>query len=329
MCQRMVKSRRTAPVRYAVVGLGHFAQASVLPAFANAAKTSQLTALVSGSPEKLAALGERYGVVPRFSYEQFDDCLEHVDAVYICTPNSEHATYAERAARAGRHVLCEKPLAVTTDECARMLAARDEGGVKLMTAYRLHFEPLTLEVLGHARAGTLGELRYFSAAFSMRTRPGGIRTRRELGGGAVFDLGIYCINAARMLFDAEPERVSAVVVPGERSGMPDVDETTSAVLHFSGDRLATFTVSFDAADVSAYRLVGTKGQIVVDPGFEHAEPLCLHDDHRREDDQEEGPQARPGRGRTRLLLEMHQQRRRSGALGRRRGLGCPHHRGPP
>ncbi len=275
MLDGMATSRRRAsPIRYAVVGLGHFAQASVLPAFAGAGKTSQLAALVSGSPEKLTELGDRYGVTHRFSYEQFDDCLEHVDAVYICTPNSEHAVYAERAARAGRHVLCEKPLAVTEEECARILAARDDGGVKLMTAYRLHFEPITLEVLGHARSGKLGDLRYFSAAFSMHTKPGGIRTRRELGGGAVFDLGIYCINAARMLFDAEPERVSAFAVTGERSGMPEVDETTSAVLHFAGDRIATFTTSFDAADVSTYRIVGTEGQIVVDPAFEHAEPLA-------------------------------------------------------
>ena len=137
-----------------------------------------------------------------------------------------------------------------------------------MTAYRLHFEPSTLAVLKRVRDGAVGDLRYMSASFSMQTRPGGIRTEAETGGGALWDIGIYCINAARMLFDAEPVRVQAQSIRGERSGMPEVDETTSALLHFAGDRLAAFTCSFDAADVSTYRIVGTKGSIVVDPAFE-------------------------------------------------------------
>jgi predicted dehydrogenase len=269
----MATRRKHQPrIRYAVIGLGHIAQAAVLPAFAHA-RNSELTALVSGDPEKLEVLGRRYGVAHRFGYADLDQCLRHVDAVYICTPNSEHAATAIQAARAGVHVLCEKPLAVTDAECEAMIAACDGAGVRLMTAYRLHFEPLTLEVLGHVRDGRIGALRYVEAAFSMRARPG-IRTRADTGGGAVYDLGIYCINAARMLFGAEPTRVSAHTVFGRRSGMPDVDETTAAVLHFDGDRLATFTCSFDAADVSTCRVVGTDGQIAVDPAYEYAEPLA-------------------------------------------------------
>lgn len=269
----VTRAKRRPKVRYAVIGLGHIAQVAVLPAFAHA-PNSELTAIVSGDAEKREVLGRRYRVDHRFGYDALDECLRRVDAVYICTPNSEHAAAAIHAARAGVHVLCEKPLAVTDAECEAMIAACDAAGVRLMTAYRLHFEPLSLEVLDHVRAGRIGEPRYFEAAFSMRTRPGGIRTRAETGGGSVYDLGIYCINAARMLFGAEPRRVSAHAVFGERSGMPEVDETTSAVLHFDGDRLATFTCSFDAADVSTYRVVGTEGQIAVDPAFEYAEPLA-------------------------------------------------------
>lgn len=274
MTTRSTSSKRgSRRVRYAVVGLGHIAQKAVLPAFAHA-RNSELTALVSGDPEKLQVLGDRYGVAHRYSYDALDACLTEVDAVYLCTPNSEHAWQAERAALAGVHVLCEKPLAVTDAECQRMVAARDKGGVRMMTAYRLHFEPLTLEVLEHVRAGRLGELRYFESAFSMQAIPGGIRTRRETGGGTVPDLGIYCINAARMLFGAEPVMVSAHAVQGGRSAMPEVDDTTAAVLHFDGDRLATFTSSFAAANVSSYRIVGTDGQIVVDPAYKYAEPLA-------------------------------------------------------
>jgi glucose-fructose oxidoreductase len=267
----MAKSRRR--IRYAVVGLGHIAQSAVLPAFAHARTTSELTALVSGDDTKLETLGERYGVSQRFSYDAFAESLSLVDAVYICTPNTLHAQFAVEAARAGVHVLCEKPLAATTADCDQMRAARDAGGVKFMTAYRLHFEPATLEVLELVRSGRLGDVRYFSSSFSMQAAPGGIRTNPEMGGGAVWDIGIYCINAARMLFGSAPIEASALSVRGTRSGMPDVDETTAALLRFEGDRLAAFTCSFDAADLSSYRIVGTRGHITVDPAYELAEAL--------------------------------------------------------
>lgn len=255
-------------IRYAVAGLGHIAQSAVLPAFGHASTHSALTALVSGDPGKLQALGDRYGVEHRAGYETFADVFDHIDAVYVCTPNTEHERLVVEAAAAGKHVLCEKPLAASSEACERMIAACDAAGVRLMTAYRLHFEPGTLEVLREIRQGRIGEPRYFTSAFSMQTRPGGIRTDPALGGGALWDIGIYCINAARMVFGSEPERVSAHVVDGARSGMPGVDETTAAVLHFSDDRLAAFAVSFDAADVSTFRVVGTRGSIVVDPAYE-------------------------------------------------------------
>jgi glucose-fructose oxidoreductase len=229
---------------------------------------------VSGDPAKLKKLSKGYGAPIAVGYDNFDRVLADVDAVYIATPNSEHADLAVRAARAGKHVLCEKPLAVTTAECDRIVAAFRAQGVYLMTAYRLHFDPITLEVLRHVRRRHLGELRYFSASFSMRVKPGNIRTRRETGGGTMYDIGIYCINGARMLFNAEPVSVSAQSINGARSGMPTVDDTTSAILRFEGDRLAALTCSFDAADVSAYRIVGTRGSILVSPAFEYAEPLA-------------------------------------------------------
>src|SRR5687767_3227068 len=114
-------TRRRQPIRYAVVGLGHIAQVAVLPAFAHAQRNSRVTALVSGDPTKLRALSKKYKVEGTFSYDDYDECLEQVDAVYIALPNSMHAEYTIRAAQAGVHVLCEKPMAVTVDECERML----------------------------------------------------------------------------------------------------------------------------------------------------------------------------------------------------------------
>lgn len=261
------------PVRYAVVGLGYIAQIAVLPAFAHARKNSRLTALVSGDSTKLKRLGDRYGVDVRGDYSQFESLLADVDAVYIATPNSRHEEFTVRAAALGKHVLCEKPLAVTDLECTHMIDACAKAGVQLMTAYRLHFDPISLEVLSRVRKGDIGELRYFESSFSMQARPGGIRTRHATGGGTLYDIGIYCINAARVLFGSEPQQVFAYSISGERSGMPEVDDTTSVVMRFAEGRLATFTTSFDAGDVSSYRIVGTKGSILVEPAYEYAEPL--------------------------------------------------------
>lgn len=260
-------------VKYAVIGLGYIAQIAALPAFKHARRNSALAALISGDKQKLKSLGRKYGVATLAHYDDLEAALEGVDAVYIATPNSEHAEHAIRAARAGKHVLCEKPLAVTDAECVAIVEACRDANVRLMTAYRLHFDPITLDVLQQVRRGAIGDLRYFESAFSMRAQPGNIRTRHETGGGTVYDLGIYCINAARMLFDSEPEQVFAYAISGERSGMPEVDDTTAVVMRFRGNRLATFVSSFDAGEVSAYRIVGTKGSISVEPGYEYAEPL--------------------------------------------------------
>ncbi len=256
-------------VRYAVIGLGHIAQVAVLPAFANAKRNSRLAALVSGDPVKRRTLSERYGVERAYAYDEFDECLRHVDAVYIALPNSLHCEYAVRAARAGKHVLCEKPMALTEEECARMDRAAREAGVRLMVAYRLHFERANLEAIAIARSGRLGEPRLFSADFTMQVVPGNIRVRRGTGGGVLYDIGVYCINAARALFGDEPVEVRAMTAG--RAG--EVEQAVSALLRFPGDRLAAFTCSFGAADVSEYRLVGTKGDLVVEPAFEYAVPL--------------------------------------------------------
>src|SRR5687767_2033514 len=148
-------------VRYAVVGLGHIAQVAVLPAFRNASKNSELVALISSDSKKLRELGRRYRVPIEASYEQYEAVLRSgdIDAVYIALPNNMHCDYTVCAANAGVHVLCEKPLAVTESECKQMIAACKRNHVKLMTAYRLHFEKSNLEAVRIASSGKIGELR--------------------------------------------------------------------------------------------------------------------------------------------------------------------------
>jgi glucose-fructose oxidoreductase len=261
------------PVRYAVVGLGHIAQVAMLPAFAHARRNSQLVAVVSDDRTKRRAITRKYRLEHAFSYDQFDDCLELVDAVYIALPNSMHAEYAIRAAQAGVHVLCEKPMAVTVDECRRMIEACRRANVKLMIAYRLHFETLNLAAMDLARRGALGDLKFFNSSFSMTVRRGDIRTKRACGGGTLYDIGVYCINAARNLFRAEPRTVFALSANSGLATLSEIDETTAATLDFGEGRVATFVTSFNASDVAAYRIVGTKGDLHADPVYEYAEGL--------------------------------------------------------
>jgi glucose-fructose oxidoreductase len=263
-------------VRYGVVGLGHIAQVAVLPAFGHAGN-STLAALVSDDPEKLEKLGRRYKVKARFSYDQFDECLESgiVDAVYIALPNHLHREYTERAARAGVHVLCEKPMAVTEEDCLAMIRVAEENGVKLMVAYRLHFEEANLKAIDLVQGGRLGKPRLFDSVFTMQVKAGDIRLNsREMGGGPLYDIGIYCINAVRNLFGAEPMEVVAFSANNGEPRFEQSEEMTGAILRFPGrERLATFTCSFNGADVSTYRVVGTKGELVMDPAYEYAADL--------------------------------------------------------
>ena len=258
-------------IRYAVVGLGHIAQVAVLPAFSNARRNSRLAALVSGDPVKRDTLGRQYSVERTCGYDGFDALCRsgEIDAVYLCLPNSLHCEYSVRAARAGIHVLCEKPMAVTEEECERMAAAAREARVKLMVAYRLHFERTNLEAVEIARSGRLGELREFSSFFAMHVAENNIRVRKETGGGVLYDIGIYCINAARSLFRDEP--VEARALTAGRAG--EVEQSVGALLRFPDDRVASFVCSFGSAKVSQYRLSGTKGDLQLDPAYEYAGAL--------------------------------------------------------
>jgi predicted dehydrogenase len=259
-------------IGYAVVGLGWISQAAMLPAFANAGRNSRLTALVSGDPEKRRALAERYGLPESatYDYQDYEACLERddVDAVYIAVPNHLHREYTVRAARKGAHVLCEKPMAVTEDECRAMIDACREADVRLMIAYRLHFDPANLQAVAAVEERSLGATRLFSATFTQQVEEGDIRLMSpDQGGGPLYDIGIYCINAARYLFRAEPVAVQATRVARAQDRFEDAAEAVSCVLRFPGERLASFTCSFGAHPVSVFELVGENGSLRLDNAF--------------------------------------------------------------
>jgi predicted dehydrogenase len=263
-------------VRYAVIGLGHIAQAAVLPAFRHARRNSVLTALVSDTPRKLHALGKRYRVKHLLSYRELDEFFDSgtIDAVYIALPNHLHKDYTLRAAASGLHVLCEKPMAVTTRDAQAMIRACRTARVKLMIAYRLHFDRASLEAAAIARAGRLGKLRFFSSDFSMQVSPDNIRLKRAFGGGPLYDIGVYCINAARSILGEDPVAVWATAMRGADRRFREVDETVVGTLRFKDERLASFTCSFGAADRSTYTVTGTRGSLTLDPAYEYAQGLA-------------------------------------------------------
>src|SRR5579875_3331902 len=257
-------------IRYAVVGLGWIAQETVLPGF-KGAKHSQLTAFVTDDTEKAKELGDKYDVSEVVDYNGYETLLRSgsIDADYIALPNNMHKDFTVRAAQAGIHVLCEKPMADSVAECEEMIRAAEQNKVKLMIAYRLHFEPSNLSAIERVQAGVVGEPRIFSSVFSQLTPAGNIRLKKEMGGGPLMDLGVYQINAARYLFRDEPIEVTGV---GANSGDPrfrEVHEMATGVLRFPNDRLAVFTCSFGAAASDSYQLVGTKGEMHLKPSYEY------------------------------------------------------------
>jgi predicted dehydrogenase len=259
---------KVKPVRFAVVGLGHFAQTAILPAFAAAAENATLAALVTGNAEKAAKLSRAYDA-PAWNYDAYDDLLASggIDAVYVATPNSEHRTYVERAARAGVHVLCEKPLAYTVEDARAMVGACRKAGVHLMTAYRLHFEAGNLSAIEAVRSEKIGEARLFTSVHTMQIDPENVRVDLELGGGPLEDIGVYCLNAARYIFQDEPEEVSAFAVHGRDRRFKEVPESVAVTLRFPRERLATFLCGFGQTKISEYRVIGTEGVLTMDPAY--------------------------------------------------------------
>jgi glucose-fructose oxidoreductase len=262
------------PLRFAVVGLGYFAQAKVLPAFAHA-PGCELTAIVSGDAHKRRLLQRRYRVPHALDYRELDGFLAShaVDAVYLTVPNHRHCALTVQAARGGAHVLCEKPMALDVAECERMIDACADANVKLMIAYRLHFEEANLRAIELVESRTLGEPRLFRSSFSYQLKPGNVRSRP--GSGPLYDLGVYCINAARYVLREEPCEVLAFAE--RRADDPrfaEVPEAVSALLRFPDGKLAAFQCSFGCAASSSWEVYGELGRLVLEPAFEYDQPLA-------------------------------------------------------
>lgn len=271
--------KKTAKIRYGVVGMGYISQVAVLPSFKNANKNSVLSALISEDKKKLEILAKKYNVPMTFAYDELEDCLSSgaIDALYVATPNDRHKEIVRLAAKYKVHVLCEKPMAVNVDDCIEMNQVSKKNAIKLMIAYRLHFESANLEAIKLCRKRKLGDLKFFNSSFSFQVRDkNNIRLNgTDVGGGALYDIGTYCINASRYIFKSEPLEVFSFAETSPDPRFSKSDETTSVIMRFPNNRLATFTVSFGAFDSSDYEIVGSRGRILLENAYDYAKEKKL------------------------------------------------------
>jgi predicted dehydrogenase len=260
-------------VGYAIVGLGHLALDEVLPAFVQC-KRSEVRALVSGHPEKAAAVAREYGIDPRniYNYQNYDELRNNpaVQVVYVILPNSMHAEYTIRAARAGKHVLCEKPMATSSRDCQQMIDACKSAGRKLMIGYRMQYEPYNREIIRRVRANELGDLKLFTADNGQNQGdPMQWRLKRAMsGGGSLPDVGIYCLNAARYISGEEPNEVFAR--SWSTAGDPrfkEVEESMVFELRFPSGLLASCTCGYGNHRLQRYNVAGSLGWAELNPAF--------------------------------------------------------------
>ncbi len=263
-------------VGFAIVGLGRLSLEELLPAFAQTEKC-RLVALVSGDKDKARTVARQYGVLEKnlYDYKTYDTLADNpeVQVVYIVLPNSMHAEYTVRAAKAGKHVLCEKPMANSVAECQQMIDACQAARKQLMVAYRLQYEPHHRAAIQLARSKKLGALKLLSADNGQNQAPDAQwRHKKALaGGGALPDVGIYCLSAARYLSGEEPVEVwgSMFSTPGD-ARFKEVEENFLFTLRFPSGLIAQCTTGYGHHDSRRLRLMGSEAWVDMDPAFSYS-----------------------------------------------------------
>ncbi len=268
-------------VGYAVVGLGRIAEEAILPAFRHS-KRARLVALVSGNEAKAKRLARQFGAEDFYNYDDYALCLNHprVEAVFIATANEPHAALTVRAAAAGRHVLCEKPMATSADDCLSMIRACRSHDVRLMIAYRKYFEPASLELKNLVTGGKLGRLKFMHSAFTFNLRSRGKVAdwhldRKLSGGGSLVDVGVYCVNTARWLIGLDPIEAGAYTWTTDPERFDQVEESIAFRLNFPGGLVLQGTASYGAAQASFLQISGDKGWAALNPAYAYDEERRL------------------------------------------------------
>ena len=255
--------RAVSKIRWGVLGVAKIATAKIIPAMQRG-RSSVVTVIASRDPARAEAAARAFGV-PK-AYGSYEALLADpdVDAVYIPLPNHLHVPWTIRAAEAGKHVLCEKPIALSADEARQLPAVRERTGVQIQEAFMVRTHPQWVKARELVQAGRIGELRSMIGHFSyFNMDPANIRNVPEFGGGGLMDIGCYLVNTSRFIFDREPERVTCVV---DRDPILKIDRTSSMVLDFGGGHLAG-TCSTQMAPYQRVQICGAKGRIEIEIPF--------------------------------------------------------------
>lgn len=260
-------------VGYAIVGLGHLTLDEILPAFGEC-KKSKVVALVSGSPEKMQKVAAQYGLKKEncYAYADYDKLRDNPDvqAIYIVLPNGMHAEYTIRGAQAGKHILCEKPMANTSAECQSMIDACTRAGKKLMIAYRIQYEPHHRMVREMVQKGQFGKVKSIMANNGQNSdNPDHWRFKKALaGGGSLPDVGLYCLNTIRYLLGEEPTEVSAYIhsTPDDPR-FTEVEEQVNWLMKFPSGVQTSCATSYGHHDDKNYKVLADTGWISMDPAF--------------------------------------------------------------
>ena len=256
----------------AVVGLGHLALDQILPGFGQS-KNTKVTALVSGHREKAVAIAAQYGVPERnlYDYKTFDSLKDNpdVDIVYIVLPNAMHLEFVTRAAQAGKHVLCEKPMATSSADAERMIAACESAKVKLMIAYRMQYEATQRATIEMIRSKDLGDLRMLEAVNGQNDAPGQWRQVKAIaGGGSLPDVGIYCYNAFRYITGEEPIEVTGRLTrPKDDPRFREIEDIAQFTLTFPSGVIGVGTSAYSVHETRTLKAIASKGWIGLDNAF--------------------------------------------------------------
>ena len=266
-------------VGFAIVGLGAYALNQIIPNLGNT-RHAKLAALVSGNAEKARTVGKAYGIeeAHQYSYDDFDRIAEDesVDVVYIILPNAMHREWTERAFAAGKHVLCEKPMAVTAEDCQAMIDAGKQAGRQLMIGYRAQFDPYNLRAIELVRGEekAIGEPHLIFTEHGRMLKPNEDqrdewRAKKELaGGGSLYDIGIYSLNGARYLLGEEPVSVTANYREPSQKEV-EVEEGVAWTMKFPSGATANCSSSYRVEQAKRIFVQGTEGEVTLDPATDY------------------------------------------------------------
>lgn len=265
-------------VGYCIVGLGRISMNEFMPGVQKFSRRSKLVALVSGHRDKAERIANQYGISHKaiYNYTNYEQIAHNpeIDAVYIALPNGMHAEYTIRAAKAGKHVLCEKPMANTVADCEQMIAACRAANRKLMIAYRLQYEPNTLKGISLLRQGYAGKILELNCNFGFNIQAGEWRLNKALaGGGPLYDVGIYCINACRYLSGEEPTKVQGFSTVIDQDGrFREVEENVAWNMHFPSGTVASCLTSYGSNFTgNLWHVTGSTGTVEMNPAYSYTD----------------------------------------------------------